>query len=141
MDLFLETLMAQSSVCFDTETTSIDANQAELVGIAFACKSGEAYYVPIPADQDEAQVIINDFKAVLENKDIAKIAQNLKYDALVLRWYGIEVEGVIFDTMVIHYLLEPERRHNMDYLAETYLSYKPVSITTLIGKRGKNQLR
>ncbi|MEO0338186.1 MAG: DNA polymerase I [Bacteroidota bacterium] len=133
-------LAQQKSICFDTETTSIDANQAELVGIAFAYQNGEAYYVPIPENQDEANAIVQEFKPILEDEDIQKIAQNAKYDALVLQWYGIHLKGEILDTMVVHYLLEPELRHNMDYLAETYLSYKPVSITTLIGKRGKNQL-
>lgn len=136
----IQELAKQTAFCFDTETTGIDANQAELVGVAFAWKTKTAYYVPIPPEQEEAKSIIQEFKAVLEDKKITKIAQNLKYDALILKWYGIEVAGPLEDTMIMHYLLEPERRHNMDYLAETYLSYKPVSITTLIGKRGKNQL-
>jgi DNA polymerase-1 len=126
-------------VCFDTETTSLDANDAELVGMSFATAPGEAWYVPLPADQEQAQAIVNRFMPFFTHPEIAKIGQNLKYDILVLKWYGVEMGGPLIDTMVIHYLLEPERRHNMDYLAETLLSYKPVSIATLIGKKGKNQ--
>ncbi len=133
-------LSKQKSICFDTETTGIDANKAELVGIAFSVKEKEGYYVPMPADQKEAQGIVDEFKAVLENDKIIKIGQNIKYDALIFKWYNVEVKGKYFDTMLAHYLLEPELRHNMDYLAETYLKYAPVSITTLIGKKGKNQL-
>ena len=133
-------LLQQKSICFDTETTSIDATQAEMVGMSFAYKASEAYYVPVPADEAEARQIVQEFKALFENESIQKIGQNIKYDALVLRWYDIEVKGHYFDTMIAHYLLEPELRHNMDYMAETYLKYQPVSITTLIGKKGKNQL-
>ncbi len=133
-------LEQQNVICFDTETTGIDANEASLVGLAFAVKAGEAYYVPVPEDEKEAQAIVEDFKGVLENESIKKIAQNAKYDLLILKWYGVEVKGSILDTMIAHYLLEPELRHNMDFLAETYLQYQPVSIETLIGKRGKNQL-
>ena len=136
----IKLLHSQKSFCFDTETTGIDANTAELVGIAFSTKPHEGFYVPIPADQKEAQSIVDEFKPVLENENISKIGQNIKYDALILKWYNIEVKGKYFDTMLAHYLLEPELRHNMDYLAETYLKYQPVSITTLIGKKGKNQL-
>ncbi|MCB9277764.1 MAG: DNA polymerase I [Lewinellaceae bacterium] len=133
-------LNSQKEICFDTETTGIDANAVELVGMSFAVKKGEAYYIPIPEDQAEAQKIVDEFKPVLENEKIDKIGQNIKYDALVLKWYNVEVNGRFIDTMVIHYLLEPELRHNMDYLAESYLNYKPVSITTLIGKKGKEQI-
>ena len=136
----IDLLAKQTSFCFDTETTSIDANSAELVGIAFSVKPGEAFYVPIPADEDEAKAIVAEFKVVLENEKIEKVGQNLKYDCIVLKWYGVEVAGAFFDTMLAHYLIEPEMRHNMDYLAETYLKYQPVSITTLIGKKGKNQM-
>ncbi len=135
----IQALAGQHSFCFDTETTAINANEAELVGIAFAWHPAEAWYVPIPAEQEKANAIVREFKAVLENPAITKIAQNIKYDCLVLKWYGVEVKGLFFDTMVVHYLLEPELRHNMDYLAETYLKYKPVSIESLIGKKGKNQ--
>ena len=133
-------LSQQESFCFDTETTGIDANQAELVGISFAIEPQKAYYVPIPADQEAAKAIVSEFKSILENPLIEKIAQNIKYDALIMKWYGVELNGAFYDTMIAHYLLEPELRHNMDYLAETYLKYQPVSITTLIGKKGKNQL-
>ena len=136
----IKLLSGQKSFCFDTETTGIDANTAELVGIAFSIKPREGYYVPIPADQKEAQSIVDEFKPVLEDEKIIKIGQNIKYDALILKWYNVEVKGKLFDTMLAHYLLEPELRHNMDYLAETYLKYQPVSIKTLIGKGGKNQL-
>lgn len=132
-------LAATKLFCFDTETTSVDANQADLVGIAFSIKPGEAFYVPVPEDRVEAYKIVDIFKPVLEDENISKIAQNIKYDAIVMKWYDVEVKGIYQDTMIAHYLLEPELRHNMDYLAETYLKYKPVSITTLIGK-GKNQL-
>ncbi|MEM6965220.1 MAG: DNA polymerase I [Bacteroidota bacterium] len=133
-------LSKQNSICFDTETTGIDANQAELVGISFAIKNHEGYYVPVPADQDEAQTIVDAFKPIFENEKIEKVGQNIKYDALMLKWYGVELKGKYFDTMVAHYLLEPELRHNMNYLAQSYLGYGCVSIETLIGKKGKNQL-
>ncbi len=136
-------LSAQKQFCFDTETTGIAANEAELVGIAFAYQTGEAFYVPVPDDQDAARALVDEFKALMENPEIGKIGQNIKYDMIILKWYGVEVQGALFDTMIAHYLLEPELRHNMDYLAETYLKYKPLSIETLIGKKGKkgkNQL-
>ncbi len=136
----LEKLLQQKIVCFDTETTAVNANLAELVGMSFAYEAGEAWYVPVPAEREAAQAIVDRFRPFFENASVAKIGQNLKYDILVLKWYDLEIEGELIDTMVIHYLLEPERRHNMDYLSETYLKYKPVSITTLIGKKGKNQL-
>jgi DNA polymerase-1 len=135
-----ERLGKQKSFCFDTETTNVDANQAELVGMSFAVEPHRAYYVPVPADQDEARKIVAEFKNLLENPETEKIAQNIKYDAIVLKWYGVEVAGPFYDTMIAHYLLEPELRHNMDYLAETYLKYQPVKIETLIGKKGNNQL-
>jgi DNA polymerase-1 len=138
-EALLKKLLAADKVCFDTETTSVNANEAELVGMSFAVKTGEAWYVPVPANQVEAQSIVDRFRPFFEASHITKIGQNLKYDMLVLRWYGVEVAGPLQDTMVIHYLLEPERRHNMDYLAETILKYKPVSITELIGKKGKQQ--
>lgn len=127
-------------ICFDTETTDIDATRAELVGFSFAVEAGEAWYVPIAEDQQQAQRRIAFFKPLLENPTIGKIGQNLKYDITVLKRHGVEVEGVVFDTMVMHYLLEPEMRHNMDFLAESYLAYQPISIETLIGKKGKDQL-
>jgi len=132
-------LTQQDEYCFDTETTNIDAVEAELVGIAFSYIKGEAYYVPVPVGQKEAQTIINDFKEILENTTITKIGQNIKYDILVLKKYGIDVAGPIFDTMLAHYLISPESKHNMDALAEHYLNYTPVSITILIGPKGKKQ--
>jgi len=133
-------LEKQKMICFDTETTGIDANEAELVGLSFAIKPHEAWYVPIPADQEEAKAIMGEFKTVLEKEDIAKIAQNIKYDALISKWYGVDLKGLFYDTMLAHYLLEPGLRHKMDYLAETYLKYQAVPIESLIGKKGKNQL-
>ncbi|MBC8047917.1 MAG: DNA polymerase I [Fimbriimonadaceae bacterium] len=136
----IKQLEQQKEFCFDTETTGIDANVAELVGLAFSCTPHTGYYIPIPADQKEAQKIVNEFKNVLEDESKIKIAQNLKYDYLALKWYGVNVQGIFHDSMIAHYLLEPELRHGMDYLAENYLGYTPVSIETLIGKKGKNQL-
>jgi DNA polymerase I len=133
-------LSNQPSFAFDTETTGIDPNQAELVGMSFAVRPNEAYYVPVPADQAEAKFLVQQFKALFENEKIGKTGQNIKYDALVLKWYDVEVEGYYFDTMIAHYLMEPDLRHNMDYMAETYLKYQPVPIQSLIGKKGANQL-
>jgi DNA polymerase-1 len=135
----IQYLKKQSEFCFDTETTSLDAVEAELVGIAFSYYENEAYYVPIPAERVEAQKIINEFKEVLEDASIIKIGQNLKYDILVLKNYNIEVKGKIFDTMLAHYLIEPDKRHGMDILSENYLNYTPVSIEGLIGKKSGNQ--
>ncbi|MHC2990914.1 DNA polymerase I [Pontibacter sp. HJ8] len=134
-------LQKQQEFSFDTETSSIDPITASLVGMSFSYLPGEAYYVPVPPnDPEEARRIAAEFKDVLENPSIAKIGQNIKYDILVMKNYGIEINGPIFDTMLAHYLLEPEMRHNMDVLAETYLHYSPVPITDLIGPKGKNQL-
>lgn len=133
-------LKKQKVICFDTETTGIDANQAEIVGMAFSYQAGEGYYVPTPADQEEARSIVQEFKEVLEDEKIEKIGQNIKYDMLIMKWYGVEVNGFLFDTMIAHYLCEPDLRHKLDYLAESYLKYKMVPIESLIGKRGKNQL-
>ncbi|MCP2043123.1 DNA polymerase I [Pontibacter sp. HSC-36F09] len=134
-------LQKQQEISFDTETSSIDPITAKLVGMSFSYLPGEAYYVPVPPDnEDEAMRITAEFKNVLENPSIAKIGQNIKYDILVLKNYGIEVSGPLFDTMLAHYLLEPEMRHNMDVLAETYLNYSPIPITDLIGPKGKNQI-
>ena len=133
-------LNKQSSICFDTETTGIDANHCELVGLSFSIKPGEGWYVPVPDNQTEAHVIAHEFKELLENENIAKTGQNIKYDILTLKWYGIDVKGPLFDTMMAHYVLDPDTRHGMDILSENYLGYKPVSITTLIGPKGKGQL-
>jgi len=132
-------LLQQESISFDTETTGTDANIAELVGLSFAIKPGQAWYIPVSADQEEAQAIVDEFRPVLENKNIGKIGQNIKYDILVLKWYNVQVEGKLFDTMLAHYLIDPDTRHNMDVLSENYLGYTPISITTLIGPKGKNQ--
>jgi DNA polymerase-1 len=132
-------LKQQKSICFDTETTGTDANDCELVGLSFAIKQGEAWYVPVPADQQLAQAIVDEFKPVLENASISKTGQNIKYDILMLKWYGVQVGGDLFDTMLAHYIIDPDTRHNMDILSENYLGYKPVSITELIGAKGKNQ--
>ncbi len=123
----------------DTETTSTDAINAELVGLSFATDENEAYYVPVPADRAEALKIVSIFKEVYENGEILKIGQNLKYDITVLANYGVEVRGELFDTMIAHYVLHPELRHNMDYLAEVYLNYQTIHIDELIGARGKSQ--
>lgn len=136
----IQKLKASKAFCFDTETTGLNVSEAELVGIAFALQAHEAYYVPVPADQTEAKEIVQSFKEVFEDATIDKIGQNIKYDVLMLKWYEIEVKGHYWDTMLMHYVLEPQSRHNLNFLAETYLNYTPVSIETLIGKKGKNQL-
>ncbi|SDC71830.1 DNA polymerase I [Algoriphagus faecimaris] len=135
----LEFLLIQDAVCFDTETTSLNAMDAEIVGLSFAYLSGEAYYIPCPADQEETQQILDQLRPFFENEQILKVGQNIKYDLLILKNYGIAVKGALYDTMLAHYLIEPEGKHSMDVLAEQYLNYKPVSITELIGKKGKNQ--
>jgi DNA polymerase-1 len=132
-------LSLQDAICFDTETTSLDAVDAELVGISFSYLAGEAFYIPVPADQTLAQEIVERFRGVFENEAIEKIGQNIKYDLLVLKNYGIEVKGKLSDTMLAHYLLQPDKRHGMDILAASYLNYEPVSITDLIGKKGVKQ--
>jgi len=126
--------------CFDTETTGLDTMTAELVGLSFSWEATEACYVPIPAEQTEAQLIIDEFKTLFANELIGKTGQNIKYDMNVLKNYGVEINGILFDTMIAHYLLQPDMRHGMDALAGSYLNYAPVSIETLIGKRGKNQI-
>ncbi len=135
--LLLQNLMKQTSVCFDTETTSLEAAEAELVGIAFSYAPGMAYYVNTPPGEEQA--IVDEFMPFFENEEIEKIGQNLKYDISVLKKYGVSIKGKLFDTMLAHYLIQPDMRHNMDVLAETYLNYRPVSIETLIGKKGKTQ--
>lgn len=132
-------LSEQDFFAFDTETEGINPLKAGLVGISFAVKENEAWYVPIPADQEEAKQILAHFSPALQNTKSLKIGQNIKFDILAIRKYGIQVTGPLFDTMIAHYLLNPELRHGMDYLAETYLKYKTVSIETLIGPKGKKQ--
>ncbi|MDR1763079.1 MAG: DNA polymerase I [Dysgonamonadaceae bacterium] len=137
---FVAKIKAAGQVAFDTETTGIDPLSAELVGMSFALKTGEACYVPVLAERDEALKKTELFREVLENKEIKKIGQNLKYDINVMKKYGIRVHGLFFDTMLAHYLLNPENRHNLDFLAETYLHYQNIHIEELIGAKGKNQL-
>jgi DNA polymerase-1 len=132
-------LSLQQEFCFDTETTSVSAFEAELVGISFAYLKGEAFYVPVPANRQEAQNIVEIFREVFENETITKIGQNIKYDMMVLKNYGVNLKGKYFDTMLAHYLIEPDMRHNMDVLAENYLNYSPISIEKLIGKKGATQ--
>ena len=134
--LLLQNLMNQSSVCFDTETTGLDALNAEIVGISFAYEKGKAFYIPFSENRYEAQELMNQLKPFFENENIEKIGQNLKYDLKILSNYGISVNGKLFDTMLAHYLINPDMRHNMDVLSETYLKYTPKSITDLIGKKG-----
>ncbi|KFC20642.1 DNA polymerase I [Chryseobacterium sp. FH1] len=138
--ILLSNLLKQKAVCFDTETTSLNELEAELIGMSFSYKKGLAYYIPISENREEAQETIELFRPFFEAEDVLKIAHNLKYDAKVLQNYNIDVKGKIFDTMIAHYLLNPDGRHGMDYLSEMYLDYKPVSIESLIGKKGKNQL-
>ncbi|MFT7071414.1 MAG: DNA polymerase-1 [Patiriisocius sp.] len=137
--LFIQNLMKQTSVCFDTETTGLNPLTAALVGIAFSWEAGKGFYLPVPEDKEDAQEIIEHLRPFFEATDIEKIGQNLKYDIKVLKKYNITVKGKLFDTMLAHYLINPDMKHNMDVLAETYLNYTPVSITELIGKKGKNQ--
>ncbi|RKD20402.1 DNA polymerase I [Pelobium manganitolerans] len=135
----IQLLSRQQAFCFDTETTGVDANNTELVGLSFSVKPAEAFYVPIPFDQEEAKAIVQEFADVFQTTSIKKIGQNIKFDVLILKWYGVNVAGELFDTMLAHYLLDPDTRHNMDVLSENYLGYKPIAITELIGKKGKNQ--
>ena len=140
MKLFIQNLMKQTSVCFDTETTGLNPLTAELVGIAFSWEATKGYYIPFPEEKEEAQALIEELRPFFEADKIEKIGQNLKYDIKVLDKYNVDVKGPLFDTMLAHYLINPDMRHNMDVLAETYLNYTPISITELIGKKGKNQL-
>ena len=136
--LLLRNLLQQPEVCFDTETTSVNALEAELVGISFCWAAHKGYYVPFPAEKEEAIALATFFRPFFENEQITKVGQNLKYDLKVLQNYGVEVRGALFDTMIAHYLLNPDMRHNMDVLSETYLNYTPIAIESLIGK-GKVQ--
>ncbi len=136
----IKALLSQKEICFDTETTNIDQWKAELVGISFSYKKNEAYYIGLPQSYNEAYNIINEFKQVFEDEKILKIGHNIKYDLTVLRWYDILVKGDLFDTMIAHYLLEPDLRHNMNFLSEMYLNYTPIKIESLIGEKGVKQL-
>ncbi|WP_205507964.1 DNA polymerase I [Longitalea arenae] len=133
-------LLEEKEICFDTETTGMDANDVELVGMSFSFKPGEAYYIPCPPDQVATQKILKHFEPVFNRKDVLWIGQNLKYDMLVLKWYGYELKGETFDTMLAHYVIEPDGKRSMDMLSARFLGYEPVHIEELIGKKGKNQL-
>jgi len=135
----IELLLQQDRISFDTETTGTDANLADLVGLSFCIKVGEGYYIPLSPIREEVLPILEEFRPVWESEHIVKVGQNIKYDMLILKWYGINVKGRLFDTMLAHYLIDPDTRHNMDVLSENYLCYAPISITTLIGSKGKNQ--
>lgn len=135
----LQNIVTQSVLSLNTETTSTDPIRAELVGMSFSYAENQAFYVPVPADRSEAQKIVDRFRPVFENREIMKVGQNIKYDMLVLANYGVQLQGPLFDTMVAHYVLQPELRHNMDYLAEIYLNYQTIHIEELIGPKGKNQ--
>jgi len=137
--LLLQNLLKQSSVSFDTETTGIDALSAELVGLSFSWETGKGFYVPVPQKREEAQAVIDKFIPFFDTENIEKVGQNLKYDLKVLANYGISVKGKLFDTMIAHYLINPDMRHNMNVLSETYLQYSPKAIEDLIGKKGKGQ--
>ncbi len=139
-DQLISQLEGQSAFCFDTETTGLDTQTDQLVGLSFSFRSGEAWYIPVPAGREKAMSLVQKFKNVFANENILKIGQNMKFDLLILSHYGIEVRGDYFDTMVAHYLVQPDLRHNLDYLSEIYLGYKKVATEELIGKRGKNQL-
>ena len=132
-------LNAAPYVCFDSETTGIDPNNCDLVGLSFSIKSHEAYYLPVPSEKDKAIEALEPFRTIFENEKIVKIGQNIKYDMIVLKWYGFEVKGKVFDTMVSHYILDADSRHNMNILAENFLGYTPISIESLIGKKGAKQ--
>ncbi|WP_326984675.1 DNA polymerase I [Chryseobacterium sp. MYb264] len=137
--ILVQNLLKQKAVCFDTETTSLNELEAELVGMSFSYKKGLAYYIPLSEDQGEVLQTLEIFRPFFEKEDLLKIAHNLKFDYKVLQKYQITVKGAVFDTMIAHYLLNPDGRHGMDYLSEVYLNYKPVSIETIIGKKGKKQ--
>mgnify|MGYP000925459064 CR=1 FL=1 len=135
----IQNLIQQVAFCYDSESTDIDANMAEIVGMSFSIKPHEAWYVPIPEVRSDAINILEEFRPLFENEKIIKVGQNIKYDAILLKRYGIDLKGNFFDTMIAHYLIEPELRHNMNYMSETYLKYAPISIETLIGSKGKLQ--
>ena len=138
-DELFQKLITTRFLAFDTETTNIEPMNAELVGISLSDAENRAYYIPIPANREEALKIVNELRPILENEKIEKIGQNIKYDMIVLKNYGVEVKGRLFDTMLAHYVLQPELRHNLDYLAEIYLNYQTIHIDELIGNRGKDQ--
>ncbi len=137
---FITLLSAQKSFCFDTETTGVEVFTSELVGVSFCWEKGKAYYLTLPEEREKVQEILTRFKPVFENEETEKIGQNIKFDILMLANYGIEIKGKLFDTMIAHYLLQPELRHGMDYLAEIYLNYHTVSFNDLVGPKGRRQL-
>ncbi len=137
--VLVKNLLKQKAVCFDTETTSLNELEAELVGMSFSYKKGLAYYIPFSENREEVLAVLEIFRPFFEKEDILKIAHNLKYDYKVLKQYDVTIKGAMFDTMIAHYLLNPDGRHGMDYLSEVYLNYKPVSIESIIGKKGKKQ--
>ncbi|MDM8307300.1 DNA polymerase I [Phocaeicola salanitronis] len=139
IEQLLQNILTQKILSLDTETTGTDPIRAELVGMSFSYAENQAFYVPVPADRTEAQRIVDKFKPVFENPQTLKVGQNIKYDMLVLANYGVELQGEMFDTMIAHYVLQPELHHGMDYLAEIYLHYKTIKIEELIGPKGKNQ--
>jgi DNA polymerase-1 len=132
-------LQSHKEICFDSETTGIDANIAELVGLSFSVQPFEAYYIPCPADRNETLKILDLFNSLFNSTDITWIGQNIKYDMLILKWYGFELKGNIYDTMLVHYVVEPDGKRSMDLLSAQYLQYEPVHIEELIGKKGKSQ--
>lgn len=136
---FLRIILTKKIISLDTETTGTDAMSAELVGMSFSYKENQAFYVPVPQDREEAQKIVDKFKPVFENEKSIKVGQNIKYDMIVLGNYGVSIKGQMFDTMIAHYVLQPELHHGMDYLAEVYLKYDTIKIEELIGAKGKNQ--
>ena len=140
IEKLITVLSASKGFCFDSETTGLQTISAEIVGLSFSLEPFKAWYVPVPENRSEAQELLDQFKPVFENASIEKTGQNMKFDIAMLSNYGISVKGKLFDTMIAHYLLEPDMRHNMDLLSETYLKYKPVSIETLIGKKGRAQI-
>lgn len=137
--ILIEKLQNQEEFCFDTETTGLDPHTSAIVGLAISYKSHQAFYIPFPDDFEESKQILSEFKNVLENPKIKKIGQNIKYDISILMQYGINIQGEIFDTMIAHYLMQPDLKHNLNYLSEQYLNYKPISIEELIGKKGTKQ--
>jgi DNA polymerase I len=140
LNQLIKLLLEQTEICFDTETSQLESTEASIVGLSFAWTSHEGYYIPFPNDDTESKRILEKFRPVFESESITKIGQNIKYDLNIIKNYGLDLKGPIFDTMLAHYLIEPDLRHGMDYLSGIYLNYEPVSIETLIGKKGKNQL-
>ncbi len=135
----IKELSDKKEIAFDTETTGIDPHQADIIGMSFCYEKGKAYYVAIPLDKEKAKATINHFKPLFDSEEILWIGQNIKYDLTILKWYGFELKGKMFDTMLAHYVIEPEGKHSMDMLSSKFLNYQPVSIETLIGKKGKGQ--